>query len=339
MALTYIYKKYKDVYTIENTGLVPLTYTVTRKECDSSTVIKTGTIAVNIIVTLPINFVDGTYVVTISDGILTDTLPDILFYNNLLLTIISNVEKVLCGCKPCNDCEDCNSCDEYLNTVSEVLAFAYINHPKYNSYIEDIITSIKCDFTEHVLCMLTKKSITGDEDTKNIYLRIIGLHYLAFYLVDLAGAFDTEEADYIKLKYNSSRILKCLKKVGIDIDETSEIFLEDIQVYYWQLNNVGDDIDDVIPLFNSTYLNDKPVVNLEVFEQGNIVNYVSVGRIAFAIKETDILNFTVVDALNNDITDEFDNEYFPLTKTVLFVSKNPYSFSSVYFKFKPITNL
>lgn len=339
MALNFTYKKYKDVYTIQNNGIVVLTYTVTRKECDSSTLVQTATIQVDETITLPLSFIDGVYEVSITDGVETEILDDILFYNNLLLTIISNVEVSLCGCKPCNDCEDCTNCETYLNTLSQVLAFTFVNHPKYNAYISTITETIQCDFTQNVLCMLTNNMINGTTDTKNIYLKIIGLHYLSFYLVDLIQATDEEEANYIKTKYNSAKILKCLRKIGIDVDVVLEEFVEGMNVYYWQLPNLLDDINDVIPIFNDLYLADKNVVPFEEFEQGKTVTYTSIAPIAFAVKETDILNFSLIDSLGNDITDEFDIHYFAGMRTVLYVSKEHASHSSVYFKFKKITFL
>ena len=92
-------------------------------------------------------------------------------------------------------------------------------------------------------------------------------------------------------------------------------------------------------VFNNLYLSDKNNSPLEEFEEGKIIPYTSIGRIAFAIKETDILNFQLIDSLGNDVTDEFDNHYFAGIRTILFVSKIPYSNSNIFFKFKKITFL
>ena len=339
MALNFTYKKYKDVYTILNTGIVPLSYTVLRKECNSSILVKVGEIKVNETITLPFNFVDGVYQVSITDNIETEILPDILYYNNLLLSLLRNTEVSLCGCKTCNDCEDCNECEVYTNTINQVLAFAYVNYPKYTTYINTINEFMKCLYTESVLCSLTNNMVSGNEDTKKIFLQIIAMHYLAFYLVDLIQATDLAEAEYIKTKYNSTKILKCIKKLGIDIDDINELFLQDMNVFYWQLPDLFQTITDIIPIFNNNYLSDKNFSPLEEFEEGKIVPYTSIGRIAFAIQETDILNFQLLDSLGNDITDEFDAHHFAGIRTVLFVSKFPYSYSNIFFKFKKITFL
>ena len=337
MAFTYIYKKYKDIYTIENTGLTSFNYDIDVKECDSLNNYTSGIILPGKTLTLPILFSDSVYIVTLSDDEVT--LTDILQYNNLLTTFIDNVEKVICGCKKCNDCSDCNECETYLNTISYGLGFLHVNTPKYNNYLTTISNTLKCNYSQEIVTTILNESLTGTKEVKKLTLLNIATLYLTFYFIDLAQAFDTEEADYIKLKYKSSKILKCIRKLGIDVDEFTDNIFNNMDVYYWQLDNVQEDINDIIPLFNTTYLNNKPLLPFITFEQGNIVNYSEIGRIAFAIKETDILNFIITDSLNNNITNGFDYEYFPLTKTVLFVSKNPYSFSNIYFKFKKITNL
>ena len=334
MALVYNFKKYKDVYTIENNGLVTLTYTLRKVECDSTTIVRQGEILVGQTVILPIKHIDGVYRITISDSVLEETLPDILFYNNLLLTIIDSTEEVLCGCKGCNTCEDCNNCEQYLLTLTTILAYSIVNNPTYSPYINSIAEQLKCDIDAKVLCLLTNIQILGETEVEDLLKEIVALYYLAFYLYDLSQATDAEEAEYIKIKYLSSKIMKCIRKLGINIDEQTEIITEDMQVFYWQLNNPLDTITEVIPLFNSTFLNDKPVLPFESFEDGETVTYSQIGRICFAIKETDLLNFSIFDSLNNDVTDEFDNHYFVTTRTVLFVSKLPYSFSNMYFKFK-----
>lgn len=335
MPINYIYNKYKDVHTIENTGLTSLQYRINIVECGSTTLYKEGVIQPDVTFILPILFSDAIYSITLTNDLdETETLPDILQYSNLLCSFIEGVEETLCGCKKCNDCEECNECQNYLNTLTYGLGFLHVNTPTYNDYLTTISETLRCNYSQEILCMISNESVNGVIETKKLTLLNIALLYLTYYQFDLVQAFDLEEADYIKNKYKSSKILKCIQKLGINVDDFNEELFTDMQVYYWQLDNPIDDITNVIPLINSTYLNDKPVLPFESFEDGENVSYSLIGRAVFAIKETDILNFLIFDSLNNDVTDEFDIDYNATFKTILFVSKVHYSFSTMYFKFK-----
>ena len=337
MALSYIQKKYKDVYTIENTGITEINYNIQIKECDSLNESKSGIILPGKTFILPINFLDATYVVTLSDDDETQVLDDILQYNNTLLNFIDGTEELLCGCKKCNDCEECNKCDSFLNTLNYAIAYFHVNSPKYNNYLNIFSNQLKCNYSQEILCLISQINLSGKIEIEKLTKLNIGIYYLVFYLLDLAQATDEEEANYIKDKYKSFKILKCIRKLGIDIDNFNEQLFSGMTVYYWQLNNVIEDINNVIPLITNTYLSSKNNVSFEEFEEGKIINYNEIGRIVFAIKETDILNFELIDSLGNDITDEFDNHYNITDHIVLFVSKIPLSHSNIFFKFKKIT--
>ena len=333
MALNYIYSKYKDTYTLENTGLVVLTYTLYKEECNSTATVSQGSINVNQTITLPIKYIDGVYNLKISDSVSEEMLPDILFYNNLLLSIIDDVEKVICGCKNCN-CNDCDAeCNSYLASLVSVLAFTFVNNPKYNTYISIIRDYLKCSIDDSVLCYLTNEMVLGKQETKTLLLQIISLYYLAFYYTDINESINTSEAEYIKTKYKFTKIAKCLKKIGINTNDIEETFFN-YPVYYWQLDNPLSYIIDVIPLLSDAYLATQPVDTFNTFTQGKIIAYEQIGRIVFTIKNTDSTNFILMDSLGNNITDQFDTYYDSVNKYALFVSKIPYSYGNVFFKFK-----
>ena len=108
-------------------------------------------------------------------------------------------------------------------------------------------------------------------------------------------------------------------------------------VYYWQAANITDTITEVLSTINEAFFETVPFENISIFEQGFIVTYTQVSRrICFAIRETEIATYTITDSLNNDVTDEFDVQYLEEVKAILFVSKNQYSHSSIYFKFKKV---
>lgn len=125
----------------------------------------------------------------------------------------------------------------------------------------------------------------------------------------------------------------------LTIIEESETPVQDLTVYFWQNNNTADNIDNVIPLITNEFVETKPFELFSIFQQGYIVNYSQIGRICFALKPTELISIQITDALNNDITDIFDTHYFADLKIKLYVSKNPYTYSSIYFKFKKINSI
>lgn len=342
MAVLYTYKVYQDLYSLKNINVNPFTYTLSKKECDSLTQVETKVILAGETIYLPLTFIDGKYQIDITDGVNTVHKYDIYYYNNLLLHIIDSIESSVCPCV-CKDCDECNDENDYkvkFNTLISTISLASLNKNKYTDYLVQVATILECDFDEELLAFMSEKLIDGTDNLQGLYLRLIGLHYLTYYYVDLMGAIDTEEAVFIRDKYKSAKILKCIKKLGLDIEEVSDSLMDNMDVYYWQLTNTVDDIDDVkIALAAINYLDAKSHAVFNTFEQGTNVSYTTIGRIVFAVKETNMRNFVVNDSLGNDVTNDYDTYYFEDTKTALYVSKAVISISNLYFKFKKITNI
>jgi hypothetical protein len=334
--MDYIYLKYKDIYTIENTGVQNINYTINIVTCENTSVYKTGIIKPNEIYILPITNFDSEYLIVLTVGVETENIT-IKQYNNILISFIENVEKYVCNCGNCNDCRDCGDCQGLLNSLTIGYAYLHLNHTTYINQLNIISNFLKCNYSNEIICYIKNYCFKEIEDTKNLSLLNIGLLYLSFYLLDLLQAQDKEEANYIKDKYKSSKILKCLRKLGININNFTEETIGNMNVYFWQLDNTTDNITNVIPTVNVNFLQNISNQNINIFEQGYIVNYNNIGRICFAVSPSVLANFQLTDSLGNDITDEFDTHYFPSGQIKLFVSKIPYSYSNVFFKFKKIT--
>jgi len=335
MALDYTYTNIKDVHSLTNNESTAMAYTINKIDCDKTTEIKVGTLLAN--QTAILNFKqDGNYSIILQVGEEIETVPLIKYYNNLLLSFLYEVEKVLCGCTPCKDCEECNDCEDYINSFSKALAFNSLNFPKYQLYIDTITNNQACDFNDEVLCALTKEKIYGSTSFKEVILRVLATYYLSFYYKDLSLVVDQEEKDYINTKYKFIKISKCMRNLGINPTEELAELEANSTVYYWQLTDVSENVDDVLPLITLPYLNTKPFLPFSTFEAGHIVNYTTVGRIVFAITPTEAINFLLQDSMNNDITDEFTISYIGSLNLVVFVSINPQSISSLYFKFKKL---
>lgn len=103
-------------------------------------------------------------------------------------------------------------------------------------------------------------------------------------------------------------------------------------ILYWQevytLNNsqITDLVDD------TNYLVDKPSNTYENFEIGKNIDYTKVGKIVFLALESDTLNYTIKDVLNNDVTHTFNISLIPQLNATLFISDNNYSHGIMNFK-------
>lgn len=112
---------------------------------------------------------------------------------------------------------------------------------------------------------------------------------------------------------------------------------ETIKVHYWQFDNVVDDFGDLLEVIDQEMVDSKPYQELSVFEQGFTVGYTNIGRICFVIQITNSTQWQITDALNNDVTNQFEFTLLlsdALPEAAIFVSKEIYTFSSIFFKFK-----
>ena len=100
-------------------------------------------------------------------------------------------------------------------------------------------------------------------------------------------------------------------------------------VKFWQLT-LGQKIEDIVPLINSSFLTGKQELALEQFKEGNLCTYTGVGKIAFIITETENEYYQFKDFLGNNIDNSFDSNYVENYK--IYVSKNIVTPSQITFK-------
>lgn len=107
-------------------------------------------------------------------------------------------------------------------------------------------------------------------------------------------------------------------------------------VYYWQLP-LEDTLNSIIPIFEENTYIDKPNQPLIIFNSGVEIDNTSVGRQAFAIVGAPVANYMITDiVLNNNVTPLFDVYYFDDLDVQLYVSKAPYSISTLKIKIKKL---
>lgn len=100
-------------------------------------------------------------------------------------------------------------------------------------------------------------------------------------------------------------------------------------VKFWQLT-LGQKIEDIVPLINSSFLTGKQELALEQFKEGHLCTYTAVGRIAFVVTETENEYYQFKDFLGNNIDNSFNSNYIENYK--IYVSKNIITPSQITFK-------
>lgn len=125
----------------------------------------------------------------------------------------------------------------------------------------------------------------------------------------------------------------CDDSMSGDSTET-EPTTEDMLVYYWQLTNVSDRIEQVIPLITLDYLATKLFKEYHQFELGVDIQYTAIGRVCFVISDTKDVYYSIIDALGYDISHMFERYYDSTLKTILYVSDEIRTHSTIGYKFK-----
>lgn len=110
------------------------------------------------------------------------------------------------------------------------------------------------------------------------------------------------------------------------------------KIFYWQESNYLTTKEILEPLIDdSGYFNDKLFDTFANFELGKNIEYNNIGRICFAIMESNITSeYKIYDSLNNDVTHTFDTIFIDQVNTILIVSQNIYSHGNMTFKIKKI---
>lgn len=103
-------------------------------------------------------------------------------------------------------------------------------------------------------------------------------------------------------------------------------------IYWWQYEDLFTDIS-AAPSITEEFLNTKNTIPLVTAINGNLYEYIAVGRIAFAITNIEENDYSIFDIFNINITNiVFDTYYLLESKTQIYISKEYHSNSSIYFK-------
>ena len=103
-------------------------------------------------------------------------------------------------------------------------------------------------------------------------------------------------------------------------------------VFNWQYDDLVSDIS-LAPGYDNIFLAQQANDPINVWINGVVINYQSVGRIAFAIKNVPEDYYQIIDVFETDITSTvFDTYYDSVNKVQYYISKEYYSHGNIYFK-------
>ena len=345
-------KRIKDTFVLVNLFAGTLNYTLTKTGCNvNTTESTTGEVLEGESITLSI-ISDGYYELNVNGTLVY--FNSLSNYRNRLIELVAEAVCVHCNCKPVNclpaEAVSClknqslfNFIQVYINLVKPYsLSSPSTTNPFLFSFYENTLYANKCELIEGLCKQLFSTSLTGESKVNTeLFNYFIAVYYLGLYSYDtnnintsiLSEEEITEELAYLDKVYQYKSIKKCIRHLGIDVEDIVNMDMSEVNVYYWQAE-IGDTLSSVLALISSAYLDTKNVEPFEVFQEGKVVNYSSIGRIVFAIKETVLQNFIIEDSLGNNVTDDFDVEYIAPLQCVLYVSKSIYTHSNIFFKFK-----
>lgn len=126
----------------------------------------------------------------------------------------------------------------------------------------------------------------------------------------------------------------CAPKNIFKKPEEGEDTMENKEIYYWQFDDLSKTID-FAPQIDQAFLDTKDTVTLGELNNGVAIPYIGIGRVAFAITGTQPGLYTIRDILGQDITENvFDSHYDFGTETEIFISKEHYTHSTIFYKFE-----
>lgn len=173
---------------------------------------------------------------------------------------------------------------------------------------------------------------------------IVGLNYYAVYYYSrkylLTNSLDntTSYTKTIDTFFDYNNIKNCLgcSNLEANIEDIMDGSLDPISplsdVYYWQLG-LEDTIETLTTDFTAGVLVNKPSKTLKVFNTGVAVVNSEIGKVVFAITDTPLVEYVITDTtLNSDVSGLFDSQYIANLDILIFVSKAPYSYSTLNLK-------
>lgn len=256
--ITYTFKKVDDIYTLKNVSNDDtITYFLYKEKCDGiEELVLEGELIINAIKNFT-DLKDGKYHIIVVN-LNTDEYTNIYFntYPFLRKQSISLIENLLCCDCGCNSLEDtlfvskdCKTAVNFQTEYGYILSYFYSLKPLNETsqattntllviFLEALFNKYSCNINEELCKQYFNNCLEGlniNNDINKIQLTLI---YLSLYLYEksLINSNESIELTYLKSKYNYDKVIKCIKKLGINIEEIEELFTEITNTYEEGIN-------------------------------------------------------------------------------------------------------
>jgi len=207
----------KSGYTItisSNTGL-PINIKISIKEsCKENIYLQLQEYNTSSSITFNLPYDDGKYKIDITNDQNQTFTYFIPKYDNMLKSLISDIELVLCDCK-CKHCDDCTQTTEkdYSSVLLKLLSYYVLNKQYYEGFLNIVFECTECAIEDAFKCTLLNEKVYGNSDNTELFKKIISHFYLGFYYGKLGYINNLEETNKL---FNYNRIYHCIKNSGIN---------------------------------------------------------------------------------------------------------------------------
>ena len=204
-----------DAITISsNTGL-PINIKVSIKEsCQDNKYNQIQEYNTTTTISFNLPYDDGKYKIEITNNQNETYTYYIPKYDNMLKSLISDIELVLCDCK-CKHCNDCTQTTEkdYSSVLLKLLSYYVLNKEYYEAFLNIVFECTECALEDAFKCVLLNEKVYGNSENTELFKKIISHFYLGFYYGKLGYINNLEETNKL---FNYDRIYHCIKNNGIN---------------------------------------------------------------------------------------------------------------------------
>lgn len=213
--LTYSIIKNQDFIIIKlNENLENISVSLLKQNtCEENTfdILKDPELLIDTIVyRLPI--IDGIYQIKINiQGVITNY--NFLYYDNLLKSIINDVEIVLCNSLNCNNCREIDNKD-LTRVLLKIISYYILMKEYYGEFLDSSLDCLKCTIEDSNKCLLLNEKILTNQENLDLFNKIISSFYLIFYYFDKVSYPDED----IDKKFKYDKIKHCIISKGLNIN-------------------------------------------------------------------------------------------------------------------------